>query len=101
MNQASAMERFAQAGTWDWDVANNRLQWSPELSRIYGLVRGEAPESYEAFLARVHPDDREFTKNTVERALLDRRDVEYQHRILREDGEVRVLRSYVHVDCNA
>ncbi|MCA9645889.1 MAG: PAS domain-containing protein [Myxococcales bacterium] len=101
MNQASAMERFAQAGTWDWDVANNRLHWSPELSRIYGIGRGEAPSDYEAFLARVHPDDRELTRTTVERALLDRRDIEYQHRILREDGEVRVLRSYVHVDCNA
>lgn len=100
MNQALSMERLAQAGTWDWDVANDRLRWSHELSRIYGLRRGEVPESYADFLSRVHPEDRELTRVTVQRALEDRRDVEYQHRIVRDDGEVRVLRSFVHVDCN-
>ncbi len=95
------MERLAQAGTWDWDVANDHLEWSPELSRIYGLRRGETPTGYAGFLSRIHPEDREMTRDTVERALLERRDVEYQHRIIREDGEVRVLRSFVHVDCNA
>ncbi|MCA9626920.1 MAG: PAS domain-containing protein [Myxococcales bacterium] len=94
------MERLAQAGTWDWDVANDRLCWSPELSRIYGLPGGQGPANYQAFLSRVHPEDRDLTRSTVERALLDCRDVEHQHRIVRDDGEVRVLRSYAHVDCD-
>jgi len=92
------LEELAKAGRWEWDVKQDALHWSPELSRIYGLQPGEAPEGYQGFLARVHPEDLEETRQTVERAFRERRGLEYQHRIVHADGQVRVLRSFVNVD---
>jgi len=102
MNRANArVEDLFGAGTWEWDVKSDRLRWSPALSRIYGLPVGEAPHGYLGFLDNVYPDDVELTRHSVERALSEPYDVEYQHRIRRADGEVRVLRSFVHVDRDA
>lgn len=92
------LEELAAAGSWEWDVRANTLRWSPELSRIYGMRPGESPGGYEGFLRHVYPEDLEYTKHSVERALTEQRAVEYQHRIIRSDGDVRVLRSVVHVD---
>ncbi len=92
-----ALERLVAAGQWSWDVAEDRLHWSPELSRIYGLEPDEAPDGYAGFLELVHEADRSSTRRTVERALRQGQDAQYIHRIVRADGEVRVLRSAVHV----
>ncbi len=92
------LEEFAEAGYWEWSADGDSLCWSPELSRIYGVAPGQAPTGYQGFMARVFPADRELTEQAVQRALAEHRDVEYQHRIVRSDGEVRVLRSLVHVD---
>lgn len=96
--QVAQLEEMAEAGSWEWDVRADTLRWSPELSRIYGLRPGEAPGGYDGFLQRVYPADREHTEQIVGCAFEQKRDVEYQHRIVRTDGRVRVLRSLVHVE---
>ena len=93
-----ALEGMVQAGRWEWQVHDDALRWSPALTQIYGLPPGAAPRELEGFLEMVYPDDREHTKQIVSRALRDHRDAEYRHRIVRPDGQVRVLRSLVHVD---
>ena len=50
----------ARMGIWYWSVETNALTWDDNLRRIYGLEPDEAMASYEQFIARVHPDDREF-----------------------------------------
>jgi signal transduction histidine kinase len=46
---------------------------------------------YEAFLARVHPDDRDFVDKHVRQSMADVRPFTFDHRIVRGDGQVRVL----------
>ena len=36
----------------------DRLTWSDEVYRIFGLMPQDFAATYEAFLAAVHPDDR-------------------------------------------
>lgn len=84
-------QRLAELGSWEWDVASNVVTWSDELCRIYGLLPGEFAGTYEAFLERVHPDDRELAHQTVERAYRDHQPFAFFHRIVRPDGKVRVL----------
>ena len=59
----------ARMGVWVWSVENDTLVWDDNLRRLYGLDSGERISSYEDFLARVHPDDRELVGKTVRRAL--------------------------------
>ncbi|TPQ24748.1 hypothetical protein C2U68_18000 [Methylomonas koyamae] len=52
-------QTLGQIGSWRLNVARNELIWSDENHRIFGIPK-TTPMTYEAFLAIVHPDDREF-----------------------------------------
>ena len=51
LNRAQAL---GQIGSWRLDVQNDRLTWSPEAHRIFGIPTG-IPLNYQTFLATVHP----------------------------------------------
>lgn len=53
LHQAQAVARL---GSWYLDMRNNRLDWSPETYRMFGIQEG-TPLTYETFLGMVHPDD--------------------------------------------
>lgn len=84
-------QRVAHVGSWEWDPQANTLTWSDELYRIYGLRPQEVELSYRDFLERVHPDDRKRVGATVQQAYQDHQPLDFEHRIVRPDGEVRVL----------
>ena len=86
-NLAEAQE-LAHIGSWEWTVADDRISWSDELYRIYGLDRvGEL--SVGSYLEQVHPDDRELVRETVAHSLGDSRPFSFEHRVVRGDGTVR------------
>ena len=80
----------ARMGIWYWSMDGNALVWDDNLRALYGLAPDEAVTGYEDFMARVHPDDREFVARSVERALKEGDDLDYEFRILhvRRTGEV-------------
>jgi PAS domain S-box-containing protein len=93
-------EQLAGMGSWHWDVRTNTLIWSDELYRIYGVESG-TPLSYEFFIGRLHPDDRARVQAVVAASLAERRPFRYQERIVRPDGEVRLLDSQGDVEMDA
>ncbi len=52
-------QRRAHLGDWDWDYAANAATWSDETFRILGFEAQAVAPSYELFLQRVYPDDRQ------------------------------------------
>ena len=76
---------------WEWDIQADLVTWSDELYRIYGLEPREFRASYQAFIERVHPDDREKVGHIVGQALRDGKPFEFEHRLVRPDGTVRLL----------
>jgi PAS domain S-box-containing protein len=65
LNHAQAV---AHIGSWRLDVRQNRLEWSDTAYRIFGIPRG-TPMTYDDFLSRVHPEDREYVDQTWMAAL--------------------------------
>lgn len=94
-------QRLAHLGSWEWDIARNRLTWSEEHYRIYGLDPETFQPTYETALARVHPEDRERVRAAWQQALSDRQTVSYAYRILRPDGSIRHLSGKGHLETNA
>ncbi len=94
MNRA---QEISNLGSWELDLTNNRLTWSDEVYRIFGLRPQEFGASYEAFLDAVHPDDRSAVDAAYSGSLREGKDIyEIVHRIVRkESGEVR----HVHEKC--
>jgi diguanylate cyclase (GGDEF)-like protein/PAS domain S-box-containing protein len=90
------VEHVASMGSFEWDIRSNTLSWSEELDRIYGLTPGEQPQTFEGFLQRVHPDDREAVRQNVARTAQTGVGWSMDERIIRADtGETRVLASRV------
>jgi PAS domain S-box-containing protein len=88
---------LAGLGCWEWDPASGRVQWSDELYRIYGVELGEFQPSIEAYLERVHPEDRDKTAAVVARALAEGRGFTHEERIVKPDGATRTLRTHAEV----
>ncbi|MCH7766753.1 MAG: PAS domain S-box protein [Acidobacteria bacterium] len=84
-------QRIAHLGNWDWDIVHNELRWSDEIHRIFGLAQQELGATYEAFLASVHPDDREFVKKSVNEAFYEKKPYNIDHRIVLPDGSERLV----------
>ena len=90
-------QAIAHLGSWELDLANNRLTWSDEVYRIFGLQPQEFGATYDEFLEAVHPDDRAAVDAAYSGSLREGRDTyEIEHRIVRKStGEIR----YVHEKC--
>jgi PAS domain S-box-containing protein len=52
-------QRLAKIGNWEWDLATNTSWWSEELYRILEEDPGTYAATFENFIAKVHPDDRQ------------------------------------------
>ncbi|MBI4690518.1 MAG: PAS domain-containing protein [Nitrospirae bacterium] len=90
-------QRIAHLGNWDWDIVNNILYWSDEIYRIFGLEPQEFGSTYEGFLNSVHPDDREFVKNSVDKALYEKMPYSIDHRIVLPDTTKRIVHEQAEV----
>ncbi|MEP6731464.1 MAG: PAS domain-containing protein, partial [bacterium] len=85
------VERIAQIGSWEWDIASNRITWSDELFRVFGFDPDGFDPTYEAYVARLHPEDRDRVAANVRRALETGAAFAHTHRAVHEDGSVHVI----------
>ncbi|MFO7665769.1 MAG: sigma 54-interacting transcriptional regulator [Desulfobacterales bacterium] len=90
-------QAIAHLGSWSLELSTNRLIWSDEVYRIFGLQPQEFTATYDAFLDAVHPEDRAAVDAAYSGSLREGKDsYEIEHRIIRRDtGEIR----YIHEKC--
>ncbi len=87
MNHAQAI---AHMGSWEWEVQNDRLMWSDEIFRIFGLKPSAFKPSYQAFLKFIHPDDLKKVTENIEDALESEVPTySMEHRIIKQDNQIR------------
>ncbi len=48
----------ASMGTWDWDIVGQRVIWSPETERMFGLEPGTFDGRLETYMSFLYPEDR-------------------------------------------
>lgn len=88
LNEAQDISKL---GSWQWEVKTNKLVWSDNLYKIYGVPKGDKELSFDDFMARVHPDDRAFVEDYIQEAYNTKEFQTYRHRIVMEDGTVKVM----------
>jgi diguanylate cyclase (GGDEF)-like protein/PAS domain S-box-containing protein len=84
-------QRMAHLGNWEWNPGTGELYWSDETFRIYGFEPRSFAPDFEKLLEVVHPDDRGMLRRALDEALHRGRPHDLEHRVVRPDGEVRVV----------
>ena len=79
-------------GSWDWDVATGRIDWSDELFRISGVGSDFEP-TYDKFMAMIPIPERGKLEGILENALATGDGFEYETRLIRPDGTVRLVQA--------
>lgn len=85
-------QRISRMGHWDWNVVSNELRWSDEVYRLFGMQPNTFGATFEAFMAAVHPEDRDLVNSRVEKALRREENFQVEHRIILPDDTVRYMR---------
>jgi hypothetical protein len=80
------MQRLAQLGTWELNVATGKVRWSDETYKIAGLPTDHGAPDLQGYLQTVHPDDRGKLNAAIENTILYRTAYELRLRHARPDG---------------
>lgn len=90
MNEA---QRIAKIGNWERDILNNEAWWSKELYSMLQVNPETRIASFDVFLERVHPDERERVREYTEQALIKEGRHSFEVRAVLPDGTEKFLQS--------
>ena len=86
-------QSIARFGSWHWDIGANRFICSEEVCRIMGLSHRQADITLDDFLERLHPLDARIYQSAIDKLFVSEETaVNLTYRIIRPDGEERVVR---------
>jgi PAS domain S-box-containing protein len=94
-------QETVHVGIFEWHVQKNKGYRSPEMERIYGVSPGSFGDTYEAWIERVHPDDRERLEREVRHHVQEGGTADSEFRIVRPSGELRWLFSRGTIFCDS
>ncbi|PKN17419.1 MAG: hypothetical protein CVU71_16760, partial [Deltaproteobacteria bacterium HGW-Deltaproteobacteria-6] len=94
------VERFdlathaANLGVWDRDLLNHRTVWNDRMYELYGVNKEDFPDTQDAWVRRLHPDDVIPTLLEIDKALNGEKDYQTEYRVIHPDGTLKYIRTY-------
>jgi len=85
-------QRLSRSGSFGWRVSTGEILWSEETFRIFQYDRSTIP-TIELILQRVHPEDADLVKQTLDRASEEGKNFDHEYRLVMPDSSIK----YVHV----
>lgn len=89
----SETQQIAEVGSWSRDLSTNAVTVSHELARILDIPFTKSPISYVELEKCVHPDDRHRFLHEMQEAMRLRQPFRLDHRVVRQSGAVRYVRT--------
>lgn len=90
INQVEILGNYS---SWTWNLEKNEFQFSDNHFRIHGLEPNNLNATKDYFLKFVHPEDLKLTSDAYSQVIQNESLSTIDYRILRDDGELRHLRS--------
>jgi DNA-binding NtrC family response regulator len=84
-------QRLSHTGSFGWDVSSGEIYWSLETFRIFEYQPADRV-SLELVVQRTHPDDRPMVQQLLDRVSRERKDFDFEHRLLMPDESVKYVR---------
>jgi PAS domain S-box-containing protein len=88
-------QRLTHTGSFGWSAQSREIRWSDETFRIFESDPMTKP-TLEVIMQKTHPDDLAYVKETVERAAQEQRDLDFEHRLLMQDGSIKYIKVVAH-----
>ena len=83
-------QSLSHTGSFGWAVSTGEIFWSEETFRIFEYDSSIRP-TVELVLERIHPDDKAFVRQVIDRAGQDGKDFHVEHRLLMPDKRIKYL----------
>ena len=87
-------QSIAKMGHWDYFPLENKLTFSKGMYQIFGIKSNEVI-TYELINALTHPDDLEWIKDEIKKAVLNKKGISVNHRIITPNKTLKYVRSNV------
>jgi signal transduction histidine kinase/CheY-like chemotaxis protein len=89
-NQSALVEaqEIAHIGSWEFDIQSQKIIWSKELFRMFGLDPTQSEPSFTDYLQMIHPNDRLLLQQSVERAVSDGIPYKIDYKVIFPDGSI-------------
>ena len=85
-------QKVSHVGSWEWKITENRLEWSDEMYRIFGIEREEFTGNLSDVLSSsIHPEDRDKVEQSNLSVIKDKTPIPLEYRIIRPDGTTRTV----------
>ena len=105
LNQTRERMQFALesvgVGFWEWDIQSGEVVWSDVQERLHGVKPRTFGGTLEAFMATVHPDDREMLLRRGQEAQRAGGDFRIEYRTTWPDGSVHWIVSVGRALCDS
>lgn len=88
-------QKLSLTGSFGWNVESGEIFWSRETFRIFGYDPA-TKVTLELIAQRTHPEDRLAVAQLIERVSRDKKEFDFEHRLLLPDGSVKHLRVVGH-----
>ena len=92
--QLAEAQKLARLGSWEWEVVSDQATCSEELYRIFDWDLDTTAPSLGAFVELLHEDDRPTVTAVLEESIAEAKPFRFEARIVRADGELRVIESH-------
>jgi PAS domain S-box-containing protein len=84
-------QKLSHTGNFGWDASSGKIYWSQETFRIFEYDPPTEP-SLELVFHRTHPEDRALVRQIIDRVSQERKNFDFEHRLLMPNGSVKYLR---------
>lgn len=84
-------QRVAHIGSWEHDLRSNKIIWSEETYRLFGMEPSEEKMTFELFKAHLEPEDVQRIREPRAQAIRERKPFSFDYRIRTSDGHLKVL----------
>jgi PAS domain S-box-containing protein len=88
-------QRLSHTGSFGWVVSTGEIFWSEETFQIFEYESSIRP-TVELVLDRVHPDDKAFVRQVIDRVVQEGKDFDVEYRLLMPDKRIKYLHVLAH-----
>ncbi len=87
----TAAQSVGKVGSWETDLSTMDITWSEQTHRIFETDPARFRPTYRAFLALVHPDDRDAIDRALQDSIREGHEPSIEHRVLLPDGRIKIV----------